>query len=45
MPTVSTRIGAAALIAAALGAPANFQSELNDEQIGRFNALEIAATH
>jgi hypothetical protein len=24
---------------------ANFQSELNDEQIGRFNALEIAATH
>ena len=24
---------------------ANFQGELNDEQIGRFNALEIAATH
>jgi hypothetical protein len=23
----------------------NFQSELNDEQIGRFNALEVAATH
>jgi LTXXQ motif family protein len=24
---------------------ANFQGELNDEQIGRFNALEIAAAH
>ncbi len=24
---------------------ANFQSELNDEQISRFNAMEIAATH